>query len=119
MKTFMEWKREKAARDPEWAAQRQAAVTKAARAYEIRMGRWIQEEAVARGCSADTGHEGPFEWDHILPVMEGAPKVYVTRARSYRQARERMADPNIQVLCAPCHREKSNQEVSRARRGIS
>ena len=80
-------------------------------------GRRIQEASRAlkndRRCANDQTHNGPFEWDHIVPVNAGGePEGYPSRAKSWAQLERLAFHPNIQVLCAACHREKSNQDLS-------
>ena len=64
-----------------------------------RMRVWQQDPRCA-GCGAVVAYEA-FELDHITPLSDGGST----------------EDSNTQALCVPCHREKTNAEVSeRAKR---
>lgn len=80
-----------------------AAQAKAQREWIARRrAEWLEGKVCAR-----CGGDGPFEIDHIDRSAKVTHRVW-----SWSEARREAELAKCQVLCVPCHRAKTNTEVS-------
>jgi len=75
----------------------------------------VREEKLSRGCAlcGYREHVDALEWDHI----EGGGGHQWIRGCSYKKWKQVFSDPNVRVLCANCHRIKSQGERRAKARG--
>lgn len=69
----------------------------------------INEYKLNKGCSicGYNSHPAALELDHIIPIRREKKKRY--GARNKKEFYNIINDPNIQVLCANCHRIKTRE----------
>lgn len=90
------------------------------RKYQVKLRKELQvianEYKLSKGCNNCGYKENAFalEFDHIIP-RDNTGKKWTTP--KYKKAlRELIADPNIQVLCANCHKIKTRLNNDHLRR---